>query len=103
MRYTLEPEKDRYLLQPVDLWIRRFARSLDDRLTDSVPAIGRWMVSNSARPELANAGMWYFGARVEPRKFMYQRALNDPGFASTLVEDYVTRQKGAINAWESGQ
>jgi hypothetical protein len=56
------------------------------RLAGAWPQItGKWMVSNSTRPEWANAGMWYFGARIAPRKFTYTRALSDPSFAQQLI------------------
>jgi hypothetical protein len=58
------------------------------------------MVRNYGRPELANAGMWHLGARIAPRKYTYQRTLDDPGIARALVEDYVKRLRGAVNAWE---
>ncbi len=48
---------------------------------------------------MANAGMWYFGARVAPQKFMYTRALDNPAFARQLAEEYVAALRGAINAW----
>ncbi len=41
--------------------------------------------------------------RLIKNKFTYHRALDAPGFASTLVEGYVTRLKGAIDAWGSGR
>jgi hypothetical protein len=56
------------------------------------------MVRHASRPELANAGMWYFGARIAPRKFTYTRALDDPAFARQLAEEYVAALKGAIRA-----
>jgi hypothetical protein len=97
IRYEIEPDQNRNLLQPVDRWILRFAQMLDGKLPRS--AVGQWMVSNASRPELANAGMWYFGARIAPRKFTYTRALDDPAFAGQLAEEYVAALRGAINAW----
>jgi hypothetical protein len=62
IRYAINLDENRDLLQPVDRWILRFAQKLDGELPRS--AVSHWMVSNASRPELANAGMWYFGARI---------------------------------------
>jgi hypothetical protein len=97
IRYKIELDEDRDLLQPVDRWVLRFAQMLDDRVARS--DVGQWMVCNSSRPELVNAGMWYFGARIAPRKFTYTRALADPTFARQLAEEYVAALRGAISAW----
>jgi hypothetical protein len=97
IRYEIEPDQNRDLLQPVDRWVLRFAQMLDNKLPNS--AVVQWMVSNASRPELANAGMWYFGARIAPRKFTYTRALDDPAFACQLAEEYVAALRGAVNAW----
>jgi hypothetical protein len=97
IRYEIEPGHDRDLLQPVDRWSLRFTQMLDDKVPRS--AVGQWMVSNASSPELANAGMWYFGARIAPRKLTYTRALDDPAFVHQLAEEYVAVLRGAINAW----
>jgi hypothetical protein len=77
--YEIGPDQDRELLQPVDRWILRFAQLLDDQLPRS--AVSQWM---------ANAGMWYFGARIAPKKFTYTRALGDPAYARQLAEEHVS-------------
>jgi hypothetical protein len=97
IRYGIELGQNRELLQPVDRWILRFAQMLDDKLPRS--AVSQWMVSNARSPELANAGMWYFGARIAPQKFTYTRALDNPAFARQLAEEYVAALRDAVNAW----
>jgi hypothetical protein len=99
IRYDIEPHQNRDLLQPVDRWILRFVQMLDDKI--SRRAVGQWMVDNAKRPEVANAGMWYFGARIAPRKFTYTRAFDDLTFAGQLAEEYVAAFRGAIKAWDS--
>jgi hypothetical protein len=100
LHYGLEPAEDRHLLQPIDLWVRRFARMLDRSLDGKPdPVVARWIVDRSQRPELANAGLWYFGARIAPQKHAYERALGDVAEARRLAERYVDRLERAVAAW----
>jgi hypothetical protein len=77
--YDIEPARQRDLLQPVDRWILRFAPILEDDLPGA--AVREWMALQSRKPELDNAGTWYFGARIAPQQFTYKRALRTSDFA----------------------
>lgn len=48
IRYEIEPDQNRDLLQPVDRWILRFTQMLDNKLPSS--AVGQWMVFNTRQP-----------------------------------------------------
>ena len=48
IRYEIEPDQNRDLLQPVDRWILRFTQMLDNKLPSS--AVGQWMVFNACWP-----------------------------------------------------
>jgi hypothetical protein len=103
IRYDVSPVSDRYLLQPVDLWIRRFVRRLacDEELGDY--SIARWVVDHSSRPEWLNAGMWYFGAQIASQQFVYDAALASPHRACELAEQHVARLAGAVRFWNAGR
>jgi len=101
LRYGIEPPTQRGLLQPIDVWIRRFVRSLDQKVPLRDSAVQEWVVDHSEYPELANAGMWYFGARIAPQKLIYNRALSDPRYARTLAQRFAERMARAVAAWET--
>ncbi len=97
--FDLDPDTDRALLQPIDLWVRRFVGMLDPTATVSDAAVTDWIIDHSARPELLNAGMWFFGARIAPARLVHEAALADPRYARQLVERYVERITLAAAAW----
>jgi hypothetical protein len=101
LRHGLAPEANRWLLQPVDLWVKRFTLMLDPGRGASDPAVAQWMTAHSDAPELANAGMWYFGARIVPRRLDYTPALKDPAVARDHVQRYVERLDAAVRAWHT--
>jgi hypothetical protein len=75
---------------------------LDDGLEHGDSALAHWVVLHSGCPELANAGMWYFGARIAPQRLIHERALVDPGYAWQLADRHVARLNGAVAAWARG-
>ena len=99
MYYEIAPTSDRHLLQPVDLWVRRFVRRLDgnEELTDR--EVAQWVVDHATQPERANAGLWYFGAQIAPRRLVYDAALESPKHASELAERYVESLANAVRSW----
>jgi len=99
--FGIHVPRDQALLQPIDVWVRRAVRQLDQ-----APA-GReaeWIVetaaSSGASPEAVNAGMWYFGARIAGNEFEYHRALGSPEYARRLVVEYVERLGKQARAWK---
>ncbi len=99
MRYEITPTSDRRLLQPVDLWVRRFVRRLDnnEELTDR--EVAKWVVDHATQPERANAGLWYFGAQIAPRRLVYDAALESPKYAGELADRYVESLANAVRSW----
>lgn len=99
LRFDVMPTSDRDLLQPVDLWIRRFVRRLDSNGSLGDSSVARWIVDHADRPERVNAGMWYFGAQIAPQRLIYDDAFANPGYADELVEQHVARLAGAVAMW----
>jgi hypothetical protein len=87
----------------VDLWVKRFTGMLDPGRGTSDRAVADWVVKHSKTPELANAGIWYFGARIAPRRLDYTRALIDPAYAEGQVQRHVKRLEAAVTAWKAGR
>jgi thermostable 8-oxoguanine DNA glycosylase len=65
---TLGNNDDRWLLQPIDIWVRRVVQSRKNEET-SDEKIARWIVENCKKPEQCNQGIWYFGARIAGSDF----------------------------------
>lgn len=101
LRYGLAPPTNRWLLQPVDLWVKRFTARLDPDRGASNRAVAEWVVAHSEAPELANAGLWYFGARIAPRRADWTKALGDLTAAETLVRRRVAGMEAAVTAWRA--
>ena len=100
--FKIEPVRDRELLQPVDVWVRRYmpipaggAAEPTDRQT------ARWICENSAAPEAANQGLWYFGSQIAASDVKLRRALADEQYAYELVERYVDQIQDAVAAWRN--
>ena len=82
-------QNDRYLLQPVDTWIRfciqTCARNIE--LTDN--QIAQYIVDNAAEPEQTNQGMWYFCSRVaESSKYVVRHSIENPNFRADLIRKH---------------
>jgi hypothetical protein len=94
VRFSIEPLHDRELLQPIDVWVRRY----ETRLTAAALPVGdllaaQWICANSATPEAANQGLWYFAScrasQIASSEVKLRRALTDDEYARALVERYV--------------
>ena len=100
LRNGLAPGTDRWRLQPVDLWVSRLTGMLHPELDISDKrAVANSVVADSRTPELANAGLWYFGARIAPRRLDHTQALTRPAYAQALVQRHVERMDAAVAAW----
>jgi hypothetical protein len=83
-------QKNRCLLQPVDIWIQRAAKLLGD--TDGKPA--QFIVEQAERercsPERVNQGMWYFGAEIAGSERSLEKFIREP--------DEIERKKADLAA-----
>jgi hypothetical protein len=92
LTFDLQPASQRFLLQPMDIWIERIARRLwfgpDAKL--GAETVGERIVSACAEldlsPEHVNAGMWYFAARIAGSEGRLGRALADPSVFRAMLE-----------------
>ncbi len=98
--------KDRELLQPIDVWIRRIifkirndnwgAKSEYDNRYDK--EIAEWIVEEAKKeeynPERINMGMWYFGSQVCGKsKYKFDQIFRDFESAEQAWETYYDRIK----------
>jgi hypothetical protein len=69
-------EKDRWLLQPIDIWVRRIVEVENKELKKKKDMeIAKEIVSisleNNLNPEHVNMGMWFFGSRIIGNKYEF--------------------------------
>jgi hypothetical protein len=91
----LPKDNDRWLLQPIDIWVRRIVMHLDNNINKNAryEELAKWIVSKSKRPEYCNQGMWYFGAKIAQTEFRLDNYLEDP--QDTINKHIITLQTNA--------
>jgi hypothetical protein len=100
--YGIEPQKSRELLQPIDVWVKRYVYRWAGKMSDAKCA--KWIVENcrlaGTSPEKVNAGMWYFGALIAGDERTLMRLLEE-GVASVKkeTEAYVSRLAVQVQRW----
>lgn len=95
---------NRYLLQPIDAWVRRTVEVLspnDGKRRDK--DIGTWICEESrkfnANPEKVNQGIWYFGSQIAYSKFRLKKTLADEKYAYQLLCNYMDTLQGVAKKW----
>ncbi len=102
VRFSIEPLQDRELLQPIDVWVRRYVRQATGATVPVGDALAaQWICANSAAPEAANQGLWYFASQIASSEVKLRRSLADGGYARALVERYVDNLGDVVAAWRS--
>lgn len=103
--FKIEPAReDRELLQPIDVWVRRSVTRLTEGAVQSSDVLfARWICANSAVPEAANQGLWYFGSQIAYSEVRLWRALADDEYAGVLVKGYVDHLGDAVAAWRNAE
>jgi len=84
----LKNVEDRWLLQPVDLWVRRTVSILARAHSMNDKEMAQWIVENASEPERANQGIWYFGSRIVRSEEALEKALRNPETVRALFEDH---------------
>jgi hypothetical protein len=98
--FEIEPASHRELLQPIDVWVRRYVSRVARRsLTDT--EVARWLCQESAAPEAVNQGLWYFASQIAGSDVKLRRALTDSAYAQDLVERYIRQLEAAAVAWRT--
>ncbi|MEM3485461.1 MAG: hypothetical protein QXI12_07540 [Candidatus Methanomethyliaceae archaeon] len=92
---SLRNAKDRWLLQPVDVWVKRTVPILAGAHIMKDEEMAQWIVENAAEPETANQGIWYFGSQIVQSKEDLEKALRTPETVRTLFKAH--RRKKSIS------
>ena len=89
----LGEDDNRWLLQPVDIWIRRIVVDLNKPNMNKETkneVIAKWIVKSCDEPEFCNQGMWYFGARIAKTEFQLENYLKEP---KKTIEEHINSLK----------
>lgn len=93
--YNFTVSKERHLLQPIDVWVRRIVKELGGPANDQ--DVGKWIVSESAtawvNPEAVNQGMWYFAREIAGSYYRLKDSIHDLKCAEVLFAQH----KQALN------
>jgi len=107
LTYDLTPTKDRHLLQPVDVWVRRVFETLTNqniRDGQNVEPVQQWILEIAIREgvcaEAINAGMWYFCSQIADSNYRLLKALGDFEYAKVLLAQYLAAVHQEIIAAE---
>lgn len=92
------PKEQRYLLQPVDIWVRGTVRLLaEGEELNNDKKIATWVCDNAMNPERANQGIWYWGSQVVGSRNKLQEALTK---APQLVEKHIDDLRRIVQVWD---
>ncbi len=94
--YNVFPTKDRHLLQPVDVWVKRAFEKITrykSGNSQDIETVQRGILEEATkageRAEAVNAGMWYFSSQIADSDYRLSKALGDLGYAGVLLEEYI--------------
>jgi hypothetical protein len=110
-RFHCEVErKDRWMLFPVDIWVRRTAAKLSGNQAFSNPKsdeeTAKWCVKecgDTLSPERLNMGFWYMGAEIGDSEYLVDWALSENRLErfNSLINDHLRRLQGALQQYNS--
>jgi hypothetical protein len=106
LHFNLNPTKDRHLLQPVDIWVRRATELCFETQGKqyTVQEVKQIIVEASAaqqvNPERVNAGMWYFGARAARSEYRLHEAMDNRQIFFSRVDSYIASLRSALDAYD---
>jgi len=88
---------DRYLLQPIDVWVWRLVPRLSRKDDPTDFEIAHWIVDQSkdtgVNPEQVSMGIWFFSATIARSEYELFNALDNTDYAIKLVEEFVAAIK----------
>jgi hypothetical protein len=78
----------RNLLQPIDIWVERTIKILNNNQNMNMDQVADWLVQNSVNPERVNMGIWFFCSQIIASEYKLNRVLDDLNTAQNLLQNY---------------
>jgi len=95
MNISLNNMQDRFLLQPIDIWVKRTVNNLAANQNMNKEEVAEWVVKTATgyniNPECVNMGIWFFCSQVVKSEYKLNMALADFNSAQKLVNDFRKR------------
>lgn len=103
VRFELTPpKKDRWLLQPIDIWVRRAVSLIKKWKKMDDEKVAKWLVDNSKNPEVTNQGIWYFCTQIAKSEFRLSKCIKNSDDAQKLYHEHIAILKAAIQMQKVG-
>lgn len=99
MTDMLKTNTYRYLLQPVDVWVKRTTLILAGDQNMKPKEIAQWLVENASEPERTNQGIWYFCSQILRTESELEKALRSAQKVRDICEAYVSAIEKAVSVW----
>lgn len=92
MEIDLNNIHDRFLLQPIDIWVERTVKNLAGYQKMEKYLVAKWIVDTSIQyninPERVNMGIWFFGSHLLRSEYRLNNTLKNFNSAQELVNDF---------------
>lgn len=99
VQFGLNPLQNRWLLQPVDIWVRRTAFILSSKKVNDED-LAKFIVENCNEPEKINQGIWYFSTQIAGSEFKLSKSLQDLDYARKILFKHIKSLKDAAASME---
>ena len=87
--------QNRWLLQPIDIWVERTVKGLTGNQNMNKQQVANWIVSNSLQyhlnPEHINMGIWFYCSSIANSEYQLNQSLRNINLAQSLTSDFRTR------------
>jgi len=87
--------QNRWLLQPIDIWVERTTKTLANNQNMNKRQVANWIVTNcnqnNLNPEYVNMGIWFYCALIANSEYRLNQSLSNINLAQYLIQDYRSR------------
>ncbi len=94
LNVNLNNIQNRWLLQPIDVWVERTVNNLSSQ-NMTRRGIANWIVNNSLiynlNPEYINMGIWFYSALIVGSEYKLNQSLQNINEAQRLINDFRSR------------
>jgi hypothetical protein len=101
MGINLKNTQNRYLLQPIDIWVERTIKALTENQNMSKRQVSNWITATSVQqninPERVNMGIWFLCSNIIKSEYSLNAVLTNKNgliIAQKLIDDFRDRIRG---------